>query len=65
MLAAEIGVLLLLFSLGLEYTESELRNGLRTGVPPGCSTWLRTRAPAWHSDSSWDGSRSPPCCSAA
>jgi monovalent cation:H+ antiporter-2, CPA2 family len=34
-LAAEIGVLLLLFSLGLEYTESELRSGLRTGVPPG------------------------------
>ncbi len=34
-LAAEIGVLLLLFALGLEYTESELRNGLRTGVRPG------------------------------
>ena len=34
-LAAEIGVLLLLFSLGLEYSESELRAGLRTGIPPG------------------------------
>ncbi len=34
-LAAEIGVLLLLFTLGLEYSESELREGLRTGVPPG------------------------------
>lgn len=34
-LAAEIGVLLLLFSLGIEYTGSELRSGLRTGVPPG------------------------------
>ena len=34
-LAAEIGVLLLLFALGLEYTETELRHGLRTGVPPG------------------------------
>jgi len=34
-LAAEIGVLLLLFTLGLEYSESELRTGLRTGVPPG------------------------------
>ena len=34
-LAAEIGVLLLLFSLGLEYTDVELRAGLRTGVPPG------------------------------
>ena len=34
-LAAEIGVLLLLFALGLEYSDIELRNGLRTGVPPG------------------------------
>lgn len=34
-LAAEIGVLLLLFTLGLEYSESELRSGLRTGIPPG------------------------------
>ncbi|MFK8025324.1 MAG: cation:proton antiporter [Ilumatobacter sp.] len=34
-LAAEIGVLLLLFTLGLEYSESELKAGLRTGVPPG------------------------------
>ncbi len=34
-LAAEIGVLLLLFSLGLEYSDVELRHGLKTGVPPG------------------------------
>ena len=34
-LAAEIGVLLLLFTLGLEYSDTELRNGLRTGVPSG------------------------------
>jgi CPA2 family monovalent cation:H+ antiporter-2 len=34
-LAAEIGVLLLLFTLGLEYSDDELRSGLRTGVPPG------------------------------
>ncbi|MEZ5343354.1 MAG: cation:proton antiporter [Acidimicrobiales bacterium] len=34
-LAAEIGVLLLLLTLGLEYSESELREGLRTGLPPG------------------------------
>lgn len=34
-LAAEIGVLLLLFSLGLEYSDEELRAGLKTGVPPG------------------------------
>ncbi len=34
-LAAEIGVLLLLFTLGLEYSDAELRSGLRTGLPPG------------------------------
>jgi CPA2 family monovalent cation:H+ antiporter-2 len=34
-LAAEIGVLLLLLALGLEYTDTELRAGLRTGVVPG------------------------------
>lgn len=34
-LAAEIGVLLLLFTLGLEYSDIELRTGLRTGVLPG------------------------------
>lgn len=32
---AEIGVLLLLFMLGLEYTASELLSGLRTGWPAG------------------------------
>ena len=37
-IAAEIGVLLLLFALGLEYSESELRSGLRSGSPPGSST---------------------------
>lgn len=34
-LAAEIGVLLLLLALGLEYTAGELRQGLRTGLLPG------------------------------
>ncbi len=34
-ITAEIGVLLLLFALGLEYSESELRSGLRTGVAAG------------------------------
>ncbi|HEX2038296.1 MAG TPA: cation:proton antiporter [Acidimicrobiales bacterium] len=34
-LTAEIGVLLLLFTLGLEYTGDELRHGLRTGAVPG------------------------------
>jgi monovalent cation:H+ antiporter-2, CPA2 family len=32
---AEIGVLLLLLALGLEYNAPELRDGLRTGVVPG------------------------------
>ncbi len=34
-LTAEIGVLLLLLTLGLEYTGDELRQGLRTGTVPG------------------------------
>lgn len=34
-LAAEIGVLLLLLTLGLEYTSDELRTGLRSGAVPG------------------------------
>jgi len=34
-IAAEIGVLLLLFALGLEYSDTELRSGLRTGLRPG------------------------------
>lgn len=44
-LAAEIGVLLLLFTLGLEYSESELRSGLRTGVPPGLLDMLANALP--------------------
>lgn len=34
-LAADIGVLLLLLTLGLEYTAGELRQGLRSGLVPG------------------------------
>lgn len=34
-LAGDIGVLLLLLTLGLEYTADELRHGLRTGLTPG------------------------------
>ena len=34
-LAGEIGVLLLLLTLGLEYSGDELRQGLRTGIIPG------------------------------
>ena len=34
-ISGQIGVLLLLFALGLEYTDRELRHGLRTGTGPG------------------------------
>lgn len=34
-IVAEIGVLLLLLTLGLEYSADELRSGLRTGLRPG------------------------------
>ncbi|MGH9134549.1 MAG: cation:proton antiporter, partial [Ilumatobacteraceae bacterium] len=34
-IAAEIGVLLLLLALGLEYNQAEFRTGLRTGLVPG------------------------------
>lgn len=34
-IGADIGVLLLLFTLGLEYSTAELSHGLRTGLKPG------------------------------
>src|SRR5437764_14854114 len=37
---AEIGVLLLLFMLGLEYTGAELRDNLRAGWPAGVADFL-------------------------
>lgn len=46
-LAAEIGVLLLLFSLGLEYSDTELRHGLRTGVPPGMLDMVLNAGPGF------------------
>ena len=42
---AEIGVLLLLFTLGLEYSDVELRNGLRTGVGVGVVDMLLNALP--------------------
>jgi CPA2 family monovalent cation:H+ antiporter-2 len=44
-LAAEIGVLLLLLALGLEYTDAELRAGLRTGLVPGATDMLLNAIP--------------------
>src|SRR6266704_3267042 len=39
-IGAEIGVLLLLFMLGLEYTGDELRENLRVGLPAGVVDFL-------------------------
>lgn len=44
-IAAEIGVLLLLFALGLEYSEGELRSGLRSGLAPGVVDMLLNATP--------------------
>ncbi len=44
-LAAEIGVLLLLLALGLEYDQDELRSGLRTGLPTGIVDMLANGVP--------------------
>ena len=44
-IAAEIGVLLLLFALGLEYSDAELRSGLRTGLAPGVVDMLLNALP--------------------
>lgn len=42
---AEIGVLLLLFMLGLEYTEQELRHNLRVGLPAGALDFILNFSP--------------------
>src|SRR4051812_37572715 len=44
-LVAEIGVLLLLLTLGLEYSSSELRHGLRTGMSAGVFDAIANFAP--------------------
>ena len=44
-LTAEIGVLLLLFTLGLEYSDVELREGLRTGLPTGVVDMVSNATP--------------------
>ncbi len=45
--AAEIGVLLLLLALGLEYSSDELRHGLRTGLVPGLVDGVVNFAPGF------------------
>lgn len=44
-IAAQIGVLLLLLTLGLEYTDGELREGLRTGLRPGVADMVANATP--------------------
>ena len=44
-IGAEIGVLLLLFMLGLEYTGEELKENLRRGLPDGMIDFLANFAP--------------------
>ena len=46
-LTGEIGVLLLLLTLGLEYSASELRTGLRTGIVPGVVDAVLNAAPGF------------------
>ena len=46
-LSGEIGVLLLLFALGLEYTADELRHGLRTGTGSGAVDAVANFAPGF------------------
>jgi CPA2 family monovalent cation:H+ antiporter-2 len=46
-LAGEIGVLLLLLTLGLEYSGDELRHGLRTGLVPGAIDAVANFTPAF------------------
>ena len=60
---AEIGVILLLFMLGLEYTGEQLRDNLRSGFA-GRPGRLPPQLPARASspDCCWAGGRSPPCC---
>lgn len=46
-LAGEIGVLLLLLTLGLEYSGDELRHGLRAGIPAGVIDAVANFAPGF------------------
>src|SRR5919197_2580634 len=46
-IGAEIGVLLLLFMLGLEYSGDELRSNLRVGLPAGVVDLLLNFTPGF------------------
>ena len=65
-IAAEIGVLLLLFTLGLEYSEGELRSGLRSGLGAGVVDMALNAVPGCCAGSDRSaGSRWRRCCWAA
>ena len=63
-LAAEIGVVLLLLTLGLEYTPDELGTGCGEMRPRASSTWCSTRSREWPPRSCSVGARRRRCCSA-
>jgi CPA2 family monovalent cation:H+ antiporter-2 len=63
-LAGEIGVLLLLLTLGLAYSPTNCATGCARARCPASWTRLRTSHPASSSVSSWAGNRSPRFCSA-
>ncbi|HWL41692.1 MAG TPA: cation:proton antiporter [Ilumatobacter sp.] len=46
-LTSEVGVILLLLALGLEYEQSELRSGLRSGVWPGVVDMVANAVPGF------------------
>lgn len=62
---AAVGVVLLLFLLGLEYSPAELFPPCGPTRRPGPSTSSPTSCPGWCSASSSAGPRSRPCCWAA
>src|SRR5215471_11509274 len=60
---AEIGVLLLLFMLGLEYTGEELEQNLRCGLAAGLTDFVLNFPPGLIAGGSyWVGSLCPRCC---
>ena len=63
-LVAEIGVLLLLLTLGLEYSTDELRQGLRSGAAAGVVDAIANFVPGFAAGLCWAGRCWPRCCSA-
>ena len=64
-MGAEIGVLLLLFMLGLEYSGDELKESLRAGLPAGVVDFLLNFTPGLMAGLLWGGIGWLPSCWAA